>query len=75
MRKEREADDLEILAVDGERNIHRLCDQLLVNGRQRGDVQRKLEREERRVAEISLTLDMYNREVSELPNSCKGDVR
>ena len=75
MRKEREADDLEILAVDGQRNIHCLCAQLLVNSRKRGNVQRKLEREERRVAEIYLTLDMYNIEVSELPNSCKRDVR
>ena len=63
MRKKREADDLEILAVDGQSNIHCLCAQLLVNSRKRGNVQRKLEREERRVAEISLTLDMYNREV------------
>ena len=39
--KEREADELERLVVDVERNIHRLCDQLVVNGRQRGDVQRK----------------------------------
>ena len=34
MAKERDASDLEKLAHDGERNIHRLCDQLLVNGRQ-----------------------------------------
>ena len=34
MTKERDASDLEKLAHDGERNIHRLCDQLLVNGRQ-----------------------------------------
>ena len=34
MRKERDASNLEKLAHDGERNIHRLCDQLLVNGRQ-----------------------------------------
>ena len=34
MRKERDASELEKLAHDGERNIHRLCDQLLVNGRQ-----------------------------------------
>ena len=34
MTKERDASELEKLAHDGERNIHRLCDQLLVNGRQ-----------------------------------------
>ena len=60
MRREREADDLETMAADGERNIYRLCQQLLVNGRQRGDVMR--EREERRVAEISQNLKRYKRE-------------
>ena len=42
-----------------ERNIHHLCDQLLVNGRQRGDVKRACEREERRIIEISLNLERY----------------
>ena len=66
-------------AADGERNVHRLCDQMLVNGRQRlvinsmmdiifilysrGDVQREKEREERRVAEISQNLERYKREI------------
>jgi len=64
MVKERDASDLEKLAHDGERNIHRLCDQLLVNGRQRGDVQRDREREEARVAEMAQNLERYKREVA-----------
>ena len=36
----REAYNLERMAVDGERNIHHLQDQLLVNGRQRGTRER-----------------------------------
>ena len=62
-RREREADDLQKLASGGERNIHRLCDQLLVNGRQRGDVQKEKEREERRVAALGETLWRYKREM------------
>ena len=53
MKREREADDLERMSIDGKRNIHRLCQQLLVNVRQRGDIQREKEREERRVAEMA----------------------
>ena len=34
------------MAADGERNIQRLSDQLLVNGRQRGDVERERAEEE-----------------------------
>merc|ERR1719336_2667545 len=64
MTKERDASDLEKLAHDGERNIHRLCDQLLVNGRQRGDVQKEREREEARVAEMAQNLERYKREVA-----------
>ena len=35
MRRSREADDLEKMANEGERNVHRLCDRMLANGRQR----------------------------------------
>ena len=51
------------MAADGERNIHRLCQKLLVNGRQKGDVKREKEREERRVAEIAQNPERYKREI------------
>ena len=35
MRRSREANDLEKMANEGERNVNRLCDRMLVNGRQR----------------------------------------
>ena len=57
MTKDREAKDLERLALDGERNIHRLCDQLLVNGRQRGDVEKERKLEENRVSEMAASLE------------------
>ena len=64
------------MSFDGERNIHCLFDQLLVNGRQRGDVQREKEREERRVAEMAQNLARYKRgreRERELSDSCKRD--
>ena len=61
MTKDREAKDLERLALDGERNIHRLCDQLLVNGRQRGDVEKERKIEENRVSEMAASLERYRR--------------
>ena len=64
MTKEKEASDLEKLALDGERNIGRLCDQLLVNGRQRGDVENERKREEARVDEVATQLDRYKREIA-----------
>ena len=51
------------MAADGERNIHRLCQKLLLNGRQKGDVKREKEREERRVAEIVQNMERYKREI------------
>ena len=63
--------DLEGLAQDGERNIHRLCDQMLVNGRQRADVQREKEREERRVADLAVDLQRYKREKENCRLVCK----
>ena len=61
--KERDADELQRLVDDGERNIHRLCTRFMVNWRQRGDVQREQEWDERRLAEISINLEMYKRDV------------
>ena len=61
MTKDREAKDLERLALDGERNIHRLCDQLLVNGRQRGDVEKERKIEENRVSEMAASLERYRK--------------
>ena len=47
--------------MDGERNIHRLCDQLLVNGRQRGDVEKERKLEEDRVSEMAASLERYRK--------------
>ena len=57
MRKERMAGDDEKIAEDCEANIHSLVDQILVNGRHRGDAKRDREREEARIAEISSKTD------------------
>ena len=62
MRRETEADDLEKMSFDGERSIYRLCDQSPINGRQRRDVKREKEREERGVAEMDQNLARYKRE-------------
>lgn len=62
LQKEREADDLKSLAADGERNIHRLCDQMLENGRKRADVEREKEKEELVVAQLANDLQRYKRE-------------
>jgi hypothetical protein len=35
MRRDREAEDNEKMAAEGERNLHRLCDRMIANGRQR----------------------------------------
>jgi len=64
MQKERDAENLERQAVETERNVHRLCDALLYNGRQRGMVERDRDIEERRVAEMAEKLSVYKREVS-----------
>ena len=52
--KDRDADNEERLAVDRERNIHRLCDQMLLRGRQRAQSERIKEQEERRFSLIYL---------------------
>ena len=42
-----------------------------MNGRLRGDVQREREREERRVAEISLNLESYKREIQNFQTAAR----
>ena len=69
MRRETEADDLEKMSFDGERNIYWLCEQLLINGRQRGDVQRGGEEGSRDGSEPG---EVQERE-RELSDSCKRD--
>ena len=64
MEKEREAEDLEKMAVQTERNVLRLCDDLVNDGRQRGMVERDRNLEERRVAEMAEKLAVYKREVA-----------
>ena len=61
MQKESDAEELETQAVLTERNVHRLCDALLYNGRQRGMVERDRAIEERRVAEMGEKLSKYKR--------------
>ena len=51
-------------AVLTERNVHRQCDALLYNGRQRGMVERDRAIEERRVAEMGEKLSKYKREAA-----------
>ena len=63
MQKDREAEDLEKMAVETERNVLRLCESLVNNGRQRGMVERDRDLEERRVAEVAEKLAVYKREV------------
>jgi len=50
-------------ASEGEKNIHRLADQLLVNARQRQDVERERQIEESRVSEIAQNLERYKWEI------------
>ena len=59
------------MAADGERNIHQLCLKLLVNGRQKGDVKREKEREERNLARPPLNsiLDPYGTCLNSLETS------
>merc|ERR1712130_19636 len=61
--KETDARNLEKLASEGEKNIHRLADQLLVNARQRQDVERERQIEESRVSEIAQNLERYKWEI------------
>ena len=57
MTKEREAADLEALALEGESNIYSLCQQMMANGQQRADVMNERTREEARVAEMATSLE------------------
>jgi len=64
MAKDSEAADLERQAVETERNVHRLCDSLIYNGRQRGMIERDRDIEERRRDEMAEKLSVYKREVA-----------
>ena len=63
---------LNVQALSGERNIHRLADSLLVNGRQRGDVEKERDREEKRVAKVAEDLERYKREIGNCQTSGKS---
>ena len=52
-----------------------MCEQLLINGRQRGDVKREREREERRVAALGETLWRYKREMGNCRTASKEMVK
>merc|ERR1712181_50944 len=64
MKKDSDAEDLERQAVETERNVHRLCDSLLYNGRQRGMIERDRDIDERRRNEMGEKLALYKREVA-----------
>ena len=57
MTKKREAADLEVLALEGERNIYSICQQMMVYGHKRADVVNERTREEARVAEMATSLE------------------
>ena len=61
-RKQQESKDLEELADDGERHIHRLCNKMLENGRQRVEYRSQMERAERKVAQLGSFLHGLKRE-------------
>jgi len=61
--KEREANDLQRLVTEGDRNIQRMCDQMLVNGRARAEAEQDRKREEDKVAEMAQNLETYKREI------------
>jgi len=61
--KEREANDLQRLVTEGDRNIQRMCDQMLVNGRARSEAEQDRKREEDKVAEMAQNLETYKREI------------
>ena len=53
LRKEKYSKDLETLVSDGERNLERISNQLLINGRYKLDVEWERKKWEDRVREIS----------------------
>merc|ERR1719410_483058 len=61
--KEREANDLQRLVTEGDRNIQRMCDQMLVNGRARADAEQDRRTEEQKVADMAQNLERYKREI------------
>ena len=70
-RNERNVEDYQGLVSDGERNLVRLGDQLLVNGRHRLEVERERKQQEDKVEEIHRQLQMYRNRVDEQ----KAEVR
>ena len=64
LRKEKEANDLEGLAQDGERNIHRLCDQMLEKGRERAIAENARENGQRELLRLGNELDAAQAEVN-----------
>ena len=64
LRKEKEANDLEGLAQDGERNIHRLCDQMLQKGRERAIAENARENGQRELLRLGNELDAAQAEVN-----------
>ena len=59
-----EANDLEGLAQDGERNIHRLCDQMLQKGRERAIAENARENGQRELLRLGNELDAAQAEVN-----------
>ena len=64
-RNERHVEDLKNLVSDGERNLVRMGDQLLINGRHRLDVERERKGEEDKVREISQSVQQQKNKVEE----------
>ena len=64
MRKDREAEELNRSAFEGERNVHILCDQLLDQGRTRSEIEREKEKEESKVSTLAEKLNTYKIEIA-----------
>ena len=64
MRMDREAEESDRRAIEGEHNVHRLCNQLLVQGMVRGTLEREKEEEEKKVAELAEKLRTYKIEAA-----------
>ena len=64
MRMDREAEESDRRAIEGEQNVHRLCNQLLVQGMVRGTLEREKEEEEKKVAALAEKLRTYKIEAA-----------
>ena len=62
-RNERNVEDYQELVTNGERNLVRMGDQLLVNGRHRLEVERERKEQEDKVREISQQLQVFKNKV------------